>query len=47
VVEMNKEEAHTDTTRVDTAQRIFLSHGNLDLDTPLDFEVYGDPFHIS
>jgi chitosanase len=46
-VEMNKEEAHTDTTRVDTAQRVFLSRGNLDLDTPLDFEVYGDPFHIS
>jgi chitosanase len=46
VVEMNKEEAHSDTSRVDTAQRVFLSNGNFDLNTPLDFKVYGDPYHI-
>jgi chitosanase len=46
VIEMNKEEAHADTTRVDTAQRVFLNSGNLDLETPLDFAVYGDPFRI-
>ncbi|BCJ47123.1 chitosanase [Actinoplanes ianthinogenes] len=47
VKEMKKEEAHSDTSRVDTAQRVFLNNGNFDLNTPLDFKVYGDPFHIS
>jgi chitosanase len=46
VVEMNKEEAHSDTSRVDTAQRVFLNNGNFDLNTPLDFAVYEEPFHI-
>jgi chitosanase len=47
IVEMKKEEAHSDTSRVDTAQRVFLNNGNFDLNTPLDFKVYGDPYHIS
>jgi len=46
VVEMKKEEAHSDVSRIDTAQRVFLRNGNLDLNTPLDFAVYGDQFHI-
>ncbi len=46
VIEMKKEEAHSDTSRVDTAQRRFLSAGNFDLNTPLDFAVYGEAFHI-
>ena len=46
VIEMKKEEAHSDVTRIDTAQRVFLRNGNLDLNTPLDFAVYGDRFHI-
>ncbi|MFC4071407.1 chitosanase [Actinoplanes subglobosus] len=46
VVEMKKEAAHEDVTRIDTAQRVFLNNGNFDLNTPLDFSVYGDPFHI-
>ncbi|BBH70634.1 hypothetical protein ACTI_73190 [Actinoplanes sp. OR16] len=46
VVEMKKEAAHDDVTRIDTAQRVFLNNGNFDLNTPLDFKVYGDPFHI-
>ncbi|GAA2644438.1 chitosanase [Paractinoplanes durhamensis] len=46
VVEMKKEEAHSDTSRVDTAQRVFLNNGNVDLNTPLDFAVYGESFHI-
>jgi chitosanase len=46
VIEMKQEEAHSDTSRVDTAQRRFLDNGNFDLDTPLDFAVYGDSFHI-
>jgi chitosanase len=47
VVEMKKEPAHEDVTRIETAQRVFLRNGNLDLNTPLDFAVYGDQFHIS
>ncbi|KUL27816.1 chitosanase [Actinoplanes awajinensis] len=46
VVEMKKEEAHSDVSRIDTAQRVFLNNGNFDLNTPLDFKVYGDSFHI-
>nr|BFE67382.1 chitosanase CsnA [Actinoplanes digitatis] len=46
VVEMKKEAAHEDVTRIDTAQRVFLRNGNLDLNTPLDFSIYGDRYHI-
>jgi len=44
---MLEEEAHSDTSRVDTEQSKFLNEGNLDLHTPLDWHVYGDPYHIS
>ena len=40
------EEAHEDTTRVSTAQRVFLRAGNLDLQPPLRWSVYGDEFEI-
>ncbi|MFJ4621272.1 chitosanase [Streptomyces sp. NPDC088812] len=43
---MRQEEAHSDTSRVDTAQRVFLHAGNLDLEPPLDWAVYGDRYHI-
>ncbi|MFE9681050.1 chitosanase [Streptomyces sp. NPDC002701] len=43
---MKQEEAHEDTSRVDTAQRVFLRNRNLNLDPPLDWQVYGDSFHI-
>ncbi|WP_406012677.1 chitosanase [Streptomyces sp. NBC_00984] len=43
---MKQEEAHEDTSRVDTAQRVFLKKGNLNLDPPLDWKVYGDSYHI-
>lgn len=43
---MKQEEAHSDTSRVDTAQRVFLKKGNLNLNPPLDWKVYGEPFHI-
>jgi chitosanase len=46
-VEMNKEEAHSDTTRVSTAQRVFLDAGNLALQPPLRWKVYGDPYEIA
>ncbi|MEU3775764.1 chitosanase [Streptomyces sp. NPDC032472] len=43
---MKQEEAHSDTSRVDTAQRVFLKKGNLTLDTPLEWKVYGDSYRI-
>ncbi|MFE3325733.1 chitosanase [Streptomyces sp. NPDC059176] len=43
---MKQEAAHEDTSRVDTAQRVFLERGNLGLDTPLDWAVYGDRYRI-
>ncbi|MET7455737.1 chitosanase [Streptomyces sp. NPDC005574] len=43
---MKQEEAHSDTSRVDTAQRVFVRKGNLDLNPPLDWKVYGDSYHI-
>ncbi|WP_407657169.1 chitosanase [Kibdelosporangium aridum] len=43
---MKQEEAHSDTSRVDTAQRVFLRNGNFDLKTPLSWKVYGDSFSI-
>jgi len=46
VVEMRKEEAHSDTSRVDTEQRVFLNNSNFDLNTPLTFAVYGDQYTI-
>ncbi|MEU4395645.1 chitosanase [Kribbella sp. NPDC023855] len=44
---MKQEEAHSDTSRVDTAQRVFLRNGNLNLNTPLAWKVYGDSFRIN
>lgn len=46
VAAMKTEEAHSDTSRVDTAQRVFLNNGNLDLNTPLSWQVYGDSYFI-
>ncbi|WP_431962959.1 chitosanase [Actinacidiphila sp. bgisy160] len=43
---MKTEEAHSDTSRVDTEQRVFLDTGNLDLDPPLKWKVYGDGYTI-
>jgi chitosanase len=44
---MKQEEAHADTSRIDTEQRVFLKAGNLDLHTPLKWKVYGDPYTIN
>jgi chitosanase len=46
VREMRTEEAHSDTTRIDTAQRVFLEASNLDLNAPLNWRVYGDRYSI-
>ncbi|MFD7641567.1 chitosanase [Kitasatospora sp. NPDC059795] len=34
------------TSRIDTAQRVFLQAGNLDLRPPLNWKVYGDSYTI-
>ncbi|HEX8630186.1 MAG TPA: chitosanase [Catenuloplanes sp.] len=44
---MRTEEAHSDTSRVDTAQRVFLRAGNLHLNPTLTWKVYGDTFTIT
>ena len=44
---MKAEAAHDDTSRVDTAQRVFLHQRNMTLKPPLTWHVYGDRFHIS
>ena len=46
VVEMHKEAAHEDVSRIETAQRRFLREGNLDLALPLRWAVYGDRYAI-
>ncbi|MDB5295002.1 MAG: chitosanase [Phycisphaerales bacterium] len=43
---MKAEQGHQDTSRVDTAQRKFVAAGNLRLDLPLDFAVYGTAYSI-
>ncbi|MGI5240556.1 chitosanase [Dactylosporangium sp. CA-139066] len=46
VAAMKTEEAHSDTSRVDTEQRVFLNNRNFDLNPPLSWKVYGDPYNI-
>ena len=43
---MKAEAAHEDVTRIENAQRAFLKNGNLNLDVPLSWSVYGDPYSI-
>ncbi|WP_408995028.1 chitosanase [Streptomyces europaeiscabiei] len=44
---MEQEEAHSDVSRVETAQRVFLAAGNLALEPPLNWRVYGDSYTLS
>jgi hypothetical protein len=46
-VHLQQEEAHSDTSRVDTAQRVFPKAGNFDLNTPLKWKVHGESFAIN
>ncbi|GAA1410631.1 chitosanase [Kitasatospora putterlickiae] len=46
-VVMKQEEAHADTSRVDTEQLVFLNAGNFDLNPPLRWKVYGDSYVIN
>ena len=43
---MKHQRKHHNTTRIDTEQRVFLRAGNLDLDPPLVWHVYGDRYDI-
>lgn len=45
-VVMEREEAHCDTSRVDTCQRVFLERGNWGLDGPLQWHVYKERFKV-
>ncbi|MFI5738107.1 chitosanase [Streptomyces anulatus] len=46
VAAMVEEPAHSDTSRVETAQRVFVREGKLRLETPLRWKVYGDAYRI-
>jgi chitosanase len=43
---MKTRRADIDTSRVDTAQRRFLREGKLELETPLAWAVYGEPYKV-
>jgi len=45
-VEMRREAAHSDLSRVEDEQRRFLRAGNLDLRPPLRWSTYGDHYQI-
>jgi chitosanase len=46
VAAIRKESSHSDTSRVETAQRVFVREGRLQLETPLAWKVYGDSYRI-
>ncbi|MFF7359279.1 chitosanase [Streptomyces sp. NPDC008125] len=46
VAAIAKEPSHTDTSRIETAQRRFVTEGKLQLETPLRWKVYGESFRI-
>ena len=47
VTAMKAEEGHSDVSRIETAQRVFLKAGNLDLALPLTWSVYGDTYTVT
>ncbi|MEV5671941.1 chitosanase [Streptomyces sp. NPDC052503] len=46
VAAMRTETSHGDTSRVETAQRVFVREGRLQLETPLVWKVYGESYRI-
>ncbi|MDQ1653633.1 MAG: chitosanase [Cryptosporangiaceae bacterium] len=46
IVAMRADDAHIDVSRIETAQRVFLKDGNVDLTPPLRWKVYGQSFAI-
>ncbi len=47
VTQMRASKAHQDVSRVETAQRRFLREGNMCLQLPLAWSVYGKPFKVT
>lgn len=43
---MKSKKNQQDTSRLDTAQRVFLENGNLALEPPLTWQTYGETFRI-
>lgn len=43
---MHLKDAHDDTSRVDTAQRVFVKARNFNLDTPLNWKMYGEKYRL-
>ncbi|WP_326655459.1 MULTISPECIES: chitosanase [unclassified Streptomyces] len=43
---IRREPSHTDTSRIETAQRVFVREGRLGLEPPLRWKVYGDSYRI-
>ncbi|MEW2491777.1 chitosanase [Streptomyces sp. NPDC048411] len=46
VAAIREEPSHSDTSRVETEQRVFVREGRLQLETPLKWKVYGDSYRI-
>ncbi|WEH36609.1 chitosanase [Streptomyces sp. AM 4-1-1] len=46
VAAIAEEPSHNDSSRVETAQRVFVREGNLQLSPPLRWKVYGDTYRI-
>ncbi len=46
VTAIRKEPSHSDTSRIETAQRVFVREGRFQLETPLRWKVYGDSYRI-
>ncbi|WP_405997791.1 chitosanase [Streptomyces sp. NBC_00829] len=43
---IGREPSHSDTSRIETAQRVFVRQGRFGLETPLSWKVYGDSYRI-
>lgn len=46
VIRTKMTETQRDTSRIDTAQRVFLRDGNMDLALPLRWKMYGETFQL-
>ncbi|MFF8828403.1 chitosanase [Streptomyces sp. NPDC015131] len=47
VMKGQKTERERDTSRIDTAQRVFLRAGNMDLKVPLTWKTYGETYSVT
>ncbi|MHC0432048.1 chitosanase [Streptomyces sp. O3] len=46
IMKQAERKSQRETSRIDTAQRVFLRAGNLDLKTPLEWRMYGETFRV-